>query len=242
MSYKFKNDVKLEKLQVEKNELANKIDIDKDLRLETINKEMATTLKSIERENFERDINYLENLKNVKGKSAAIFGLKGKILGNKKKPQERVVLHDPETGKDISSPEGIKRVSLNYLVDLLTNKTVKEEYADVLNAKCELHFNRMEEVIDEDIEELTSVQFEKTLIALSKKPGNKYNFITKAGYSLKLALLNLFQIIWRSEKIPLKWHESNIIQLSKGRQGLNSLDNIGHIHDRNIYFKFFVKL
>ena len=100
----------------------------------------------------------------------------------------------------------------------------------------------MKEVIDEDINELSSETFEKILIALSKKPGQKYKFITRAGNSFKLALLNLFQIIWRTECIPSEWHESNVIQLPKGNKCSNSLENIRHIHDRNLYSKFFSQI
>ena len=78
-------------------------------------------------------------------------------------------------------------------MNLLSKKSVRKEYAEALNIKRKLHFERMEEVVDDDIDELSIETFEKTLIYISKKPGNKYKFITKAGYSLKLALLNLFQ-------------------------------------------------
>ena len=133
-----KNVRQLEQLQVKKNAIVNSNAVDKTERLEKVDKEMASTLKNIEKENYEKDIKYLEGLKNEKGKSAAVFGLREKILGNKKRPQERVVLSDPKTGKDVSTPAEIKKVSLNYLVDLLSKKTVKDEYADVLNAKREL--------------------------------------------------------------------------------------------------------
>ena len=208
-----KNARQLENLQLEKNTITKGNDPDKVMRLEKVDRKMASTLKDIERESFEKDIKYLEGLRKEKGKSAAVFSLKEKILGKKKSSQERTVIKDPVTGREVSTPSEIKRVSLDYLVNLLSNKPVKEEYAEVLNVKRELHFERMAEVIDNDINELSSETFEKILISLSKKPGSKYKYITRAGYSLKLALCNLFQIIWRTEKIPSDWHESNVIQL-----------------------------
>ena len=153
-----------------------------------------------------------------------MFGLRENILGKKKRTQERVVIKDPETGNEVSTPSEIKRVSLAYLVNFLSNKQTQEQYAEELVAKKVLHFDRMMEVIEEDLEELSMEAFDKTLMALSKKPGNKYQYITKAGYSLKLALLNLFQTIWRLEKIPSKWHESNVIQVHNGEGAQNELD------------------
>ena len=170
-----KNVRQLEQLQHEKNAIVKSNHLDKTERLERVDCKMASKLKDIEKENYENDIRYLEGLKNDKGKSAAVFGLRGKILGNKKTPQERVVLSDPKTGQDVCTPAEIKKVSLNYLVDLLSKKTVKDEYAEVLNVKRELHFERMKEVIDEDINELSSETFEKILIALSKNQAKNIN-------------------------------------------------------------------
>ena len=66
----------------------------------------------------------------------------------------------------------------------------------------------MEELIPNDIEELPVESFYKTLETIKKKPGNKYDFIVKSGESLKAALLNLFQLIWRTEDIPTLWQNS----------------------------------
>ena len=74
---------------------------------------------------------------------------------------------------------------------------------------------------------------------MSKKPGNKYEFITKAGYSLKAALFNLCKTIWRSEKIPDNWQESNVIQMWKGHGPQSNLDNIRHLHVRDQLSKVF---
>ena len=71
----------------------------------------------------------------------------------------------------------------------------------------------MKERIVNDIEELPLITFLKTLDMITKKPGNKYNFITKSGESLKWALFNLFQIIWRTKRIPKGWYESTLTQI-----------------------------
>ena len=100
----------------------------------------------------------------------------------------------------------------------------------------------MNEKVPEDIEELPEESFMKTLDAIRKKPGNKYQFITESGGSLKAALLNLFKIIWKSEIIPLSWHESTVTQIYKGRGLLNDLSSMRNIHSRDIFAKFFCQI
>ena len=59
------------------------------------------------------------------------------------------------------------------------------------------------------------------------------------GSSFKKALFNLFQIAWKTEELPEAWQESTVIHLKKGKRDDNDLDDIRHIHNRNIYSKFF---
>ena len=123
---------------------------------------MAVTLKNIEKETYSKDMKFLENLCAKKGKAAGIFRLREKILGKKKSPQEKVVLIDPETGDQVTSPSEIKRVSLAYLTNLLTKKHSPEIFVEEITAKRNLHFMRMEERVVDDIEELSVEIFEKT--------------------------------------------------------------------------------
>ena len=123
----------------------------------------------------------LEALRESKGRSAAVFSLKEKILGNKKGSQDQVVLTDPVTGKEVISPEEIKHVYLDYLMGILKTKEPIEKYSELVHRKKELHFERMEERIPDDLEELPEETFWKIVFKLEQKPGCKYHFITKAG-------------------------------------------------------------
>ena len=126
--------------------------------IEQINKEIASTLKRIEGSKFKRDINELQKLKETKGKSAAVFSLKDKILGKKKIQPEQVVLTDPVTGNDVYSPEEIKRVTIDYLMGILKTKVPKGKYVGIVNKKEELHFERMQETVDNDLNEFPCLQ------------------------------------------------------------------------------------
>ena len=132
----------------------------------------------------------------------------------------------------MTTPSEIKKVSLKYAVNLLKNREPKEKYKDLIKMKEELHAKRMSERICNDVDELPEDLFIKTLNQISMKPGNKYDFIKKAGPSYIQAILNLFKTVWKTEKIPEKWHESTLTQLFKpGKKDITDLKNSHHIHD-----------
>ena len=107
--------------------------------------------------------------------------------------------------------------------------------------KVAVHMTRMEEVTVGD-EGLPLEIFEKTYARLSKAPGAKYKFIMEAGCSLKPALFNLCDTIWRTETLPSRWSESILIQLYKGSGSRNLLRNHRFIHTKEEFPKFFGNL
>ena len=88
-------------------------------------------------------------------------------------------------------------------------------------------------------QELPDDLFDSTLKALSKKPGAKYDFITKAGPSVKSALRNVCKTVWRSETLPENWSQSTLVQLYKGSGAINELKNYRFIHMKSDFSKFF---
>ena len=79
---------------------------------------------------YEKKLHYLDKLKKEKGKSAAIFKLKEKIVGSKKTTQEAVVMKDPESGELIVENDELKKASVKYVSKLLTNRNPKEEFKE----------------------------------------------------------------------------------------------------------------
>ena len=96
-------------------------------KIEEIETEMAEVLKDIQTKKHEKDLKHLKELKSNKGKAAAIFSLRDKVLGMKKSSQEQVAVINPVTGHYVYTAEEIKQVSLDYCVNLLTKKEQKEE-------------------------------------------------------------------------------------------------------------------
>ena len=87
--------------------------------------------------------------------------------------------------------------------------------------------------------ELSQENFNATISYLASKPGSKYEFIMKAGNSLRPALFNLCKIVWETGKIPNSWSKSRLIQLYKGTGPRNILSNHRFIHTRSDFSKFF---
>ena len=141
----------------------------------------------------------------------------------------------------MDNPIEIKKVSLDYCSDLLTNRNPKVQFVEDILMKELVHTIRMNDHSDDvdDLEELSETRFNKTYETLSKKSGSKYNFITKAGDSLKAAMFKLCQVVWKTEKQPERWCKSTLIQLFKGVGDRGVLDNQRHIHMKDEFPKFF---
>ena len=74
----------------------------------------------------------------------------------------------------------------------------------------------MAERFSDDVEDISFDVYERILSKLNKKETNRYEFVTKAGLSLHLAIFNLFRTVWKNECIPPSWRDTVLVQLSKG--------------------------
>ena len=92
----------------------------------------------------------------------------------------------------------IKKASVEYCKELLTNRPPKAEYEEDLAWKRKIHEIRMKEINDDEIEFSLDL-FNETFTALKKKGGGKYNLILCAGDSLLAALFKLYEVVWRTE-------------------------------------------
>ena len=81
-----------------------------------------STLLVKQREEYETKLEQLKNIQKSKGRSAAIFKLKEKVVGSKKEGMESVSMKDPITGSILYDPDQLKEASEDYLSNLLTNR------------------------------------------------------------------------------------------------------------------------
>ena len=226
-----KSNKELEVLQKDKIKIytCEKEPLDED-KVKDIDRKIAANLLQKQRETFETELKLLREMKSSRGRAAAIFHTKDKIVGNKAAVAEAVVLINPKTKEEVTTPMEIKKVSLDYCTDLLTNRKPKVKYEEDILMKELIHEIRMNEVVIDDIEELSEFRFNATYDTLVKKPGSKYKFIMNGGPFLKAALLKLCQVVWRTEVQPDRWAKSTLIQSYKGKGERGVLDNQRHLH------------
>ena len=77
-------------------------------RMKTVDEELATALHNMNSINFEKEIDNLTRAKKLKGKSAAIFKLREKVLGPKESSLDAVAIEEPKDGELVSYPRRIK--------------------------------------------------------------------------------------------------------------------------------------
>ena len=213
-----------------------------DNALKDINNEIAEQLLKDQRRNLEKKLIDIKEVKTKKGKTAAIFRLKEDIVGSKKEKQEATSFKNPKSMKEVFEVKQIKKVSLEYCVQLLTNRNPKDDYFDDVMLKNLVHDSRMNETINDDDIKFSSSLFYNTLDGLRKENNNKFVTITKSGKSLHLALCNLFERIWNTEIMPAQWNLTNIVQIFKGQGPKNELGNYRNIHTKTEIPKLFGKM
>ena len=204
----------------------------KDADEDKINKEINNKLLEYQLRDYERKLICLKNLKEEKGKSAAVFKLKEKIVGSKKVCQEAVTMKDPLSGELIVENDKLKEASVKYVSSLLKNRSPKEEYKDEFNLMEHLHdirscndYDSMNMITDED--------YAQFLKQVAKKNKKSYQFILKAGNSFHSVLFALYQKVWSIEKKPAMWENTTCIQLYKGRGRKDDFNNQRFIHTKD---------
>ena len=149
--------------------------------LSEVNKKLTVNYLQEQREDLEKGFKSLKETWKTKGRSASIFKLKEIVVGPKKPQQEPTSIKDTESKKEIFDVEKIRNKSLEYCVNLLTNRAPREGYAQYIKSKNAIHEYRMN-VRDPDDEMEYSVDMFKNALEKLKKDGNKkYEFILKPG-------------------------------------------------------------
>ena len=196
---------------------------------EKINRLINNKLHEKQLQTYEKKLEDLKKLKKEKGKSAAVFKLKDKIVGSKKIAQEAVSMKDPESGELIIENEKLKEASAKYVSNLLTNRIPLEEFRDEFHSMEFLHEIRMNNNSDSK-STITKNDYQNFLKQIAKKSKEKYQFILKAGQSLHDALYALYKRVWESGRKPSIWENTTCIQLFKGKGRSDEFKNQRYIH------------
>ena len=98
-------------------------------------------------------------------------------MRQKKTTQEASTMIDPVTNEGLVTRRKIKEASLNYCVDLLTNRSTKAGFEEDVKLKDLINEARMNEVHEDDD---ATLPIENSLKELEKKNKAKYAFILKS--------------------------------------------------------------
>ena len=123
----------------------------------------------------------------------------------------------PETKEIVTEKGKIKKITVDYCVNLLTANPPEEGYEDIITMKKEIHKMRMSKDLKcvEFDYKLSDEMFNEALEDLHKHKKDKYQFITGGGNDLKHAVCHLFKFIWKNEVKPDQWRMETLVQLRK---------------------------
>ena len=124
---------------------------------------IAESLKEIQSKRYEKDLKNLKEIESNRGTAASQFWLRDQIIGKKKNKPEQVAPVDPFTGFTVYKPDEIKRVSLDYCVNLLSTKEPKPGYEEIYENNKRIHDHRMTKSIESDLEELPEEEQQRKL-------------------------------------------------------------------------------
>ena len=159
-----------------------------------VDRKIVNELKRKQKDEMNKEFQRVYQLIREKGKASAVFDVKERIIGGKKNAGEPHVIKHPKTGNLLFKPKEMKKASVQYCKELLTNRVPKEEFEEDLTWKRIIHEVRMKETFEDDIEFSQEI-FNRTFRMLKKKGGKKYNSILLAGDSFLAALCKLYEVV-----------------------------------------------
>ena len=159
-----KNREHSELLQIESKKVSlmndeNLDEAEKDEQLQEVEYNKVRVISRKQHERLQHDFEIYSKLTESKGTAAAVFMMKQNIIGSKVSGQEPTSIIDPVSGDLLHDHEEIKKASLNYCKQLLTNKEPKEGFEIDVEIKNMLHQKRMEESVDKKCPELSLHMF-----------------------------------------------------------------------------------
>ena len=175
-------------------------------------------------------LNEIGEIKEMKqGRSTKVFKLREKILGHKKQSQEACAVKDPKTEELIVSSEEIKKVSLEYCKEVLSNNKPETEYMKEIMIKEKIHDVRMKG------NEEGKIKFgygdcTKVLKKMKKNQKRTYDFLVRSGELFQKEVFNLCRRLIKDEKFPSSFDRTTLHQIYKGKGSREVLSNSRFIH------------
>ena len=91
----------------------------------------------------------------------------------------------------------------------------------------------------DESDRLNYEDFLQRMRTVSLKGKEKYKYLLNSGQAFKDCLFDVFETLWRKEKIPDQWRNTTIIQLFKGKGDPSDYSNQRNLHTKNFVPKIF---
>ena len=163
------------------------------------------------------------------GRVGAIWKISQDLKGTKR-GVEAVAIKDPKSGKLVVSVEEIKKVSLEYCLEVLKKNPIKDGFEEDIHIKDVLHKLRMEEET-EDEEPIKKETFDAIVEKFKKSNKRNYDFLVKSSEGFKSAVFKFGLRMIEEESYPEDFDNTTLHQVYK-KGCKNVLSSFRYIHSQ----------
>ena len=173
------------------------------------------TAQKLFEEEEKRALFEIEEIKQMKlSKVGKIWELKKKIIGGKKALIENTAIIDPKSGKLAASKEQIKRVTLVYCKETLSNNKPSTAYETIIKEKKHAFEKKLLECDGNFAPNQETFDFLISKFKNSRKPN--YHFLVRASPSFQNTVFEFCKIMIEQEEFPISFQETTLHMIFKG--------------------------
>ena len=158
-----------------------------------------------------------------KSENPTVFQIAKTIQGPKKTGVEAVAIKDPKKQTLVVSAKEIKKVTLEYCKDNLTNDDFEEGFERDKELLDQIHEERMKVRLDEKME-VQRKEFDKTVNKCETSGKRNYDFLVKSGELYKTAIYKYNQRMITEECFPGSFNKTVLHMVFKGGRGKRKED------------------
>ena len=135
----------------------------------------------------------------------------------------------PESGDLLVSSSDIRKASLNYCINNLTNNPVSDKVKVIFLLKEYLHNMRMKEDTEDEFD-IDSEEYEEVVKKFKANNTKSYDFLVKSDKKYQEAIGNFVKRMIREEKFPSEFRQTTLQMLWKGKGPAEVLKNSCFLH------------
>ena len=181
----------------------------------------AKDLNMKARKRAEDEINKLKEESN--SENPTVFQIAKTIRGTKKTAIEAVAIKDPKKKTLVVSGNEIKKVTLEYVTENLSNNKFEKGFEKEKEILERLQKERMKDNVDETVD-IDRKDFDKVVKKCEKSRKHNYDFLVKAGSSYKSAMYSFTKRMIAEEDFPGEFNKTVLHMVFKGGRGKRKED------------------